>query len=471
MVRVLGTACGLGIEGSGWVAAPGADRHQRPRRRRRGRHHGRPRATAPRSTPTPVHYDPANDLALLRVGAAAAGAAAGARHRPRRSRRRGPRLSRERPLRGRPRPLRRNPRRDQRGLLRARPGRGARSASLRGTVRSGNSGGPLVDAQGRVLGTVFATTTYGTPAASRSPTPSSPKPCRAPTLRSTRSLHRRDRLTALHFRSVNSLPPEVERRRRLVTRTLPLAVDRARRLRLRRRRRAPPARPRRKPPSRFAAAWASGELRRHVQGAEPGLAGARSSSTTSSSPTAKPSRSATLRSLEARLRPATPPRATATTVVPVADRPSRTVAFGRFEDELELPYADGGIAWDPSLVFPGLRSGEHLESRDRTGAAGADPRRRRHAAGRRPGRRTRTPARQRRDRRHRRSRRPPKKKTCRRSPARASPPTPRSGSAASSRPSTPASPASPAARCWRSREDGGSARDRSPRPSRSRGRR
>ena len=36
-------------------------------------------------------------------------------------------------------------------------------ASLRGTVRSGNSGGPLVDTQGRVLGTVFATTTYGNP--------------------------------------------------------------------------------------------------------------------------------------------------------------------------------------------------------------------------------------------------------------------------------------------------------------------
>jgi S1-C subfamily serine protease len=36
-------------------------------------------------------------------------------------------------------------------------------ASLRGSVRSGNSGGPLVDARGRVLGTVFAATTTGTP--------------------------------------------------------------------------------------------------------------------------------------------------------------------------------------------------------------------------------------------------------------------------------------------------------------------
>jgi len=34
--------------------------------------------------------------------------------------------------------------------------------SLRGLVRSGNSGGPMVDASGRVLGTIFAATTGGT---------------------------------------------------------------------------------------------------------------------------------------------------------------------------------------------------------------------------------------------------------------------------------------------------------------------
>jgi S1-C subfamily serine protease len=31
--------------------------------------------------------------------------------------------------------------------------------ALRGMVRSGNSGGPLVDARGRVVGTIFAATT------------------------------------------------------------------------------------------------------------------------------------------------------------------------------------------------------------------------------------------------------------------------------------------------------------------------
>jgi cell division protein FtsI/penicillin-binding protein 2 len=37
-----------------------------------------------------------------------------------------------------------------------------------------------------------------------------------------------------------------------------------------------------------------------------------------------------------------------------------TVAFGEVEAELDLPYADGGIEWDPSQVFPGLRKGEEL---------------------------------------------------------------------------------------------------------------
>ena len=37
-----------------------------------------------------------------------------------------------------------------------------------------------------------------------------------------------------------------------------------------------------------------------------------------------------------------------------------TVAFGSLEAELGLPYAEGGIEWDPSLAFPGLRQGEEL---------------------------------------------------------------------------------------------------------------
>ena len=56
-----------------------------------------------------------------------------------------------------------------------------------------------------------------------------------------------------------------------------------------------------------------------------------------------------------------PGSADGATVVPVPIAVT-TVAFGGFEAEIELPYAGGGIAWDPSLVFPGLREGEQLES-------------------------------------------------------------------------------------------------------------
>ncbi|MCW2980128.1 MAG: hypothetical protein JWO14_1855 [Solirubrobacterales bacterium] len=49
------------------------------------------------------------------------------------------------------------------------------------------------------------------------------------------------------------------------------------------------------------------------------------------------------------------------TVVPVAVR-IKTVAFGMVNEELELPWAEGGIAWAPYLVFPGLKPGEKLEA-------------------------------------------------------------------------------------------------------------
>ena len=69
---------------------------------------------------------------------------------------------------------------------------------------------------------------------------------------------------------------------------------------------------------------------------------------------------ATLRSLEAD-SPEDASASEGTTVVAVPMR-ARTVAFGTVEEDLSLPFADGGIAWDESLVFPGMREGEHLES-------------------------------------------------------------------------------------------------------------
>ncbi len=68
VVRVLGTACGLGIEGSGWAVGPGlvvTNAHVIA---------GEDDTTVTTRDgasldATPVHYDPENDLALLRVDA------------------------------------------------------------------------------------------------------------------------------------------------------------------------------------------------------------------------------------------------------------------------------------------------------------------------------------------------------------------------------------------------------------------
>jgi S1-C subfamily serine protease len=161
VVRVLGTACGLGVEGSGWVAAPGlvvtnahvvageSDTSVTPV--------GRSSIDA-----TVVHYDPRNDLALLRVSgldenplpvasdvrSGTPGAVLGYPENgpftiaPARVGATGPVVTEDSYGRG---PVTRE------------------LTALRGEVRSGNSGGPLVDGDGRVMGTVFAATTQGKP--------------------------------------------------------------------------------------------------------------------------------------------------------------------------------------------------------------------------------------------------------------------------------------------------------------------
>jgi S1-C subfamily serine protease len=154
VVRVRGTACGLAVEGSGWVArgnlvvtnahviAGQDDTTVEP-------------LDGDGLDATPVVFDPRNDIAVLRV----------------------PEL--------RARPLRQNP--DPKvgapvaimgypedGPFRAEPGRLGSTetvisqdaygvgpihrviTAIRGRVRSGNSGGPAVDAAGRVAATVFA---------------------------------------------------------------------------------------------------------------------------------------------------------------------------------------------------------------------------------------------------------------------------------------------------------------------------
>jgi peptidoglycan glycosyltransferase len=49
------------------------------------------------------------------------------------------------------------------------------------------------------------------------------------------------------------------------------------------------------------------------------------------------------------------------TVVPVPVT-IKTVAFGIVNEEIDLPWADGGIEWAAYLVFPGLHRGERLEA-------------------------------------------------------------------------------------------------------------
>ncbi len=154
VVKVLGTACGLGIEGSGWVAGPGlvvtnahvvAGEDDTTVTLRSG---GTLDASA-------VHYEPRNDLAILRVAGLDAPAL---------------RLAPQVP-RGAAAAVLGYPENGPLTIFAARVGstgevisqdsygRGPvtrRMTPFRGQVESGNSGGPAVDAGGQVLTTVFA---------------------------------------------------------------------------------------------------------------------------------------------------------------------------------------------------------------------------------------------------------------------------------------------------------------------------
>lgn len=159
VVRVSGVACGLGVEGSGWIVRPGlvvTNAHvvagvRRPRVDRRD---------GPAWRATVVHFDAENDLALLRVP--------GLEGRP---------LPLADPARGVPVVVAGYP---QNGPLEQLParlgatlevfsrdayGRGPLRRTvtvLRGDVRPGSSGGPVLDARGSVRAVVFARNRAGT---------------------------------------------------------------------------------------------------------------------------------------------------------------------------------------------------------------------------------------------------------------------------------------------------------------------
>jgi S1-C subfamily serine protease len=160
VVKILGSACGLGVEGSGWVARDGlvvtnahvvaGERDTRVLLR------GREPALPARA----VHFDPRNDLAVLRVEGLDAAPLELARDTS---------AGRSAAILGFP----------LNGPFDVRPGRLGQTrrvsssdaygrgpvlrslTALRGLVRSGNSGGPMVDADGRVVTTIFAATTSG----------------------------------------------------------------------------------------------------------------------------------------------------------------------------------------------------------------------------------------------------------------------------------------------------------------------
>jgi peptidoglycan glycosyltransferase len=157
---------------------------------------------------------------------------------------------------------------------------------------------------------------------------------------------------------VSQISPEVERRRRLVTRMLPLAVIAIVAFTFGAAAGAPGS-PEKDAAGRFAAAWAAGNFAAMYKELNPASKAAIELNDFVVA-YREAEQLATLRSL-APGSAQDPSSRDGETVVPVPIAVA-TVAFGRFEDEVELPYADGGIAWDPSLVFPGLRQGEQLES-------------------------------------------------------------------------------------------------------------
>ncbi len=187
VVRVVGTACGLGIEGSGWVAAPGIVVTNAHVVAGESDTHVEPGGNAPGLAAQAIDFDPHNDIAILRVpglGAHPLSLAAA------------PRAGTAAAILGYP----------EDGPFDAEPGRIGQTldvdtenaygqgpvrrsvTQLLGPVRPGNSGGPMIDSAGQVVATVFAAITGGpAPAAgSRSRTRSCARQLRAAERRAAR---------------------------------------------------------------------------------------------------------------------------------------------------------------------------------------------------------------------------------------------------------------------------------------------
>ncbi len=121
-----------------------------------------------------------------------------------------------------------------------------------------------------------------------------------------------------------------------------------------------PGSPRHDAAKRFTEAWANGDFAAMYRGLNPASQKAIDVSDFAKAYLGAEG-TATVRSLN----PSSPRNAmtvNGATIVPVAIAVD-TAAFGPVQATLDLPYSDGGVAWNRSLVFPGLRQGEHLENR------------------------------------------------------------------------------------------------------------
>jgi len=162
VVKIQGTACGLGVEGSGWIARPDVvvtNAHVVAGQRDTTVQLG---GTGPQLAAHALVFDPGDDIAILRVDGL------GGRVLPIAS---SPRQGRSAAILGFPENGPFDIRAGRLGTTQTVTtqdayGRGPVQRSittLRGTVRPGNSGGPMVDARGRVVTTVFAAARSGPP--------------------------------------------------------------------------------------------------------------------------------------------------------------------------------------------------------------------------------------------------------------------------------------------------------------------